>query len=291
MKGRFYTPYLYILPGLILVLGFVYIPILTNVRFSFYRLSSYSVNQVFVGFKNYARMLTDPVLPLLLRNNIYYAVISLLIQVGFGTTLAVLLETRFAGKLRNVYRNIYFLPALISLTAVGLLWQFVYTPDMGLINEFLRKVGLNAWTHAWLGESKIAMFSIIAMSQWQFTGYVTVLMIVAFQKIPNDFLEAAAIDGASSARVAWNILIPLAKEQLMVCSIITIIGAFKLFTEVYVTTQGGPGNSTHVLGTYLYQNAFLYDDMGLASALGILIFVITISTSILQLKVGKSGKI
>ncbi len=116
-------------------------------------------------------------------------------------------------------------------------------------------------------------------------------MVVAFQNVPNDYVEAAIIDGAGPVRRALSIILPLAKEQLLVCTIITVIGAFKLFTEVYSTTVGGPGNSSQVLGLFLYQNAFLHDDMGMAAATGVLIFIITVTASVFQLKVSRSGEV
>ncbi|MDK2807604.1 MAG: raffinose/stachyose/melibiose transport system permease protein [Clostridiales bacterium] len=227
----------------------------------------------------------------MIRNNILYCVISLFVQVGFGTVIALLLESKLTGRFRNVYRNLYFIPALISLTAVGLLFSFVYEPNLGLINSALRAMGLGDFTQSWLGNSKLAIYCIIAMSQWQFTGYITMLMVVAIQNISQDYMEAAAIDGANGIRRAVSIILPLAKEQLLVCSIITIIGAFKLFTEVYSTTSGGPGNSSQVLGIFLYQNAFLHDDLGMAAATGVFIFIITITISIIQMKVTKSGEV
>jgi raffinose/stachyose/melibiose transport system permease protein len=128
------------------------------------------------------------------------------------------------------------------------------------------------------------------MSQWQYTGYIAMLMIVAFQNVSMDYVEAAIIDGAGPIRRAISVYIPLAKEQLLVCSVITVIGAFKLFTEVYTTTSGGPGDASQVLGLFLYQNAFLHDDMGMAAATGVLIFVITVTLSIIQLRITRSGQ-
>lgn len=290
MKHKWYEPLLYIIPALSFVLFFVYIPVLSNFVYSFFSLTPYSATKTFVGFEKYIKLFTSPVFGIMMKNNTLYAVISLIIQVGFGTFIAVLLESRFAGRLKGLFRNIYFIPALISLTAVGLLWQFVYTPDMGLLNSLLRSLDLKSLTRDWLGTSNIAIFAVIAMSQWQFTGYITMLMVVAIQNVSNDYLEAAEIDGANFFVKATRIILPLVKEQLLVCSIITIIGAFKLFTEIYTTTSGGPGNSSQVLGTFLYQNAFLYDDMGLAAATGVIIFIITFSVSIIQLKMAKSGK-
>ncbi len=291
MKRKKFVPYYYIIPGLLMVLFFVYIPVISNFVYSFFRLSSYSAGKVFVGFDNYIKLFTSDIFPIMIKNNTMYAVISLIVQVGFGTIIALLLESKLTGRLRNVYRNIYFLPALISLTAVGLLFTFVYSPQVGLLNSLIRSVGLENLTQSWLGDSKIAIYCIIAMSQWQFTGYITLLMVVAIQNIPKDYLEAAAIDGAGPIKRAIHIMIPLVKEQLLVCSIITIIGAFKLFTEVYSTTSGGPGNSSQVLGVFLYQNAFLHDKMGLAAATGVLIFVVTVTISIIQIIVTKSGKV
>lgn len=290
MKKKKFVPYLYILPGLFMVLGFVYIPIAVNCIYSFFRLSSYSSTMKFVGLDNFRRLFTNEVFPIMMRNNVYYCVISLIVQVGFGTVLALLLESRLTGGARGFYRNVYFIPTLISLTAVGLMFNFIYSPQVGLLNTFLKNAGLSQFQQTWLGDKRLAIFCIIAMSQWQFTGYITLLMVVAFQNVPVDYLEAALIDGAGPVRRALSISLPLAKEQLLVCSIITIIGAFKLFTEVYSTTGGGPGNNSQVLGLFLYQNAFLHDDMGMAATTGVLIFAITLTASIIQLKVSRSGE-
>ncbi|MDY3918331.1 MAG: sugar ABC transporter permease [Candidatus Limivivens sp.] len=291
MRTKKSTPYLYMIPGCAMVLLFVYIPVIANCVYSFFRLSSYSSGMKFVGLDNYVRFFRNETFGIMIKNNVLYCVISLIVQVGFGTVVALLLESKLAGRFRDLYRNIYYIPALISLTAVGLMFTFVYEPNLGLMNSAMKALGLSDWTQSWLGDSKIAIFCIIAMSQWQFTGYITLLMVVAFQNVPNDYIEAATVDGAGPIRRAISVILPLAKEQLLVCSIITIIGAFKLFTEVYSTTAGGPGNSTQVLGLYLYQNAFLHDDLGMAAVTGVFIFVITMVLSIIQLKVTKSGEV
>lgn len=278
------------LPGVLMVLLFVYIPVLTNIVYSFFRLSSYSAGQTFVGLDNYRRFFTDPVFPIMLKNNILYCVISLIVQVGFGTFLALVLDsTLIKGKAKNFFRNLYYMPALISLTAVGLMFTFIYEPNIGFLNKVLELFGLEG--HSWLGDSKLAIFSIIAMSQWQFTGYITLLMVVAFQNVSQDYIEAAKIDGAGPVKRALTIMLPLAKEQLLVCTIITVIGAFKLYTEVYATTSGGPGNSSQVLGVFLYQQAFLHDDLGMAAVTGVFIFVVTVALSILQIRITRSGEI
>ncbi|MGN8886326.1 carbohydrate ABC transporter permease [Blautia sp. HCP28S3_G10] len=292
MRTKKTTPYLYMLPGCAMVLVFVYIPVIANCVYSFFRLSSYSAGMKFVGLDNYIRFFHNESLGIMLRNNLLYCVISLIVQVGFGTVIALLLESKLASsRFRNAFRNIYYVPALISLTAVGLMFTFIYEPNLGLLNSAFKALGLTSMTQSWLGDSKIAIYCIIAMSQWQYTGYITLLMVVAFQNVSADYIEAASIDGAGPVRRAISVVLPLAKEQLLVCSIITVIGAFKLFTEVYSTTAGGPGNSTQVLGLFLYQNAFLHDDLGMAAVTGVFIFVITMVLSIIQLKVTRSGEV
>ena len=292
MRTKKTTPYLYMLPGCAMVLVFVYIPVIANCVYSFFRLSSYSAGMKFVGLDNYIRFFHNESLGIMLRNNLLYCVISLIVQVGFGTVIALLLESKLASsRFRNAFRNIYYIPALISLTAVGLMFTFIYEPNLGLLNSAFKALGLTSMTQSWLGDSKIAIYCIIAMSQWQYTGYITLLMVVAFQNVSPDYIEAASIDGAGPVRRAISVVLPLAKEQLLVCSIITVIGAFKLFTEVYSTTDGGPGNSTQVLGLFLYQNAFLHDDLGMAAVTGVFIFVITMVLSVIQLKVSRSGEV
>ena len=251
--------YLYIVPGLFMVMAFVYVPIITNIVYSFFRLSSYSSSMKFVAFDNYRRLFTNDTFPVMMRNNIYYCIISLIVQVGFGTVIALVLESKLVGKLNSFYRNVYFIPSLISLTAVGLMFNFIYNPTAGMLNGFLKTIGQPDLQQIWLGDRKLAIFCIIAMSQWQYTGYIAMLMIVAFQNVS-------------------------------VCSVITVIGAFKLFTEVYTTTGGGPGDASQVLGLFLYQNAFLHDDMGMAAATGVLIFIITVTLSIIQLRITRSGQ-
>lgn len=289
MRTKKRTPYLYMLPGIFLVLFFVYIPVLMNIVYSLFRLSSYSAGKTFVGLNNYKRFFSDQVFPIMLKNNIAYCLISLIVQVGFGTVLALILESNSIGdKAKKFFRNAYYIPALISLTAVGLMFTFIYEPNIGFVNNILNALGLQ--TFGWLGDSKLAIYCIIAMSQWQFTGYITLLMVVAFQNVPQEYLEAASIDGAGPFRRAVSIMLPQAKEQLLVCTIITIIGAFKLYTEVYATTSGGPGNSSQVLGLFLYQQAFLHDDLGMAAVTGVFIFVITVTLSVIQIKMTNSGE-
>lgn len=273
--------YLWIIPALVLLLIFVYYPIVDNFRLSVFSWNAFSPEPKFVGMANYERVLADPVFWTAMLNNVFYAVVSVLFQVGIALVLAALLEGVVAPKLRGVLRTIYFIPATISITIVGLLFRIIYQPD-GLLNAFLALFGVES-TKAWLGEADSAIWSVIAMSQWQNLGYTTMLFVVAIQRIPKEFYEAARVDGSGPISTFFNVTVPLVREMTTLLMIVTVSGAFLVFNEIMATTQGGPNNSSQVLGTWLYQSAFKNDDMGYATVVAVVIFVFTFTAAMLQL--------
>jgi raffinose/stachyose/melibiose transport system permease protein len=273
----------WVLPALILVLVFVYYPIVENVRLSLFHWNAFSVRPRFVGLENYRQAGADPVFWRALRNNTAYAVVSVVVQVGFALVLAAVLEEYVGRRLRGILRTIYFIPAAISITVAGMLFRFLYDPNIGLLNRLLGAIGLQSFQHGWLGEPKTAIWAIIAMSQWQSLGYTAVLFVVAIQKIPRELFDAAHVDGAGRIRSFFLITVPMVREMTTLLVILTLSGAFLVFNEVMVMTAGGPNNSSQVLGSWLYQSAFLNDDMGYASAIATIVFVITVAAAIAQL--------
>jgi raffinose/stachyose/melibiose transport system permease protein len=273
----------WVAPAIVLLVVFVYYPIIDNIRLSFYSWSAFPPRVTFVGFGNYTTAATDPVFWRSLFNNVLYAVVSLIFQVGFALVLAAVLEEFVHQRLRGPLRTIYFIPATISITVAGILFSFLYNPQIGLINRALRAVGLSGLTNDWLGNPHTAIFGIITMSQWQSIGYTAVLFIVAIQRIPRDLYEAARVDGAGYVRTFFSITVPLLREMTTLVVILTLSGAFLVFNEVMVMTAGGPSNSSQVLGTWLYHNAFLTDDMGYAAAIATIIFVITFTIAAAQI--------
>ncbi|MFM1652424.1 carbohydrate ABC transporter permease [Brevibacillus sp. B_LB10_24] len=284
------TALLYVLPATVLILVFIFLPIVMNFGYSLFRWNAFSTERVFVGVEYYRRLFTDPVFYVALKNNALYAVISIVFQVGGGLIVAAILEEKFMRRLQPFFRTVFFIPSVMSLAVVGLMWQLLYNPDIGLINSALKAAGLGDLAHAWLGDSKTAIFAVIAVSQWQFTGYIAMLFLIAMHKIPSELYEAAMIDGASRIQTFFHVTIPQIKEMILVAATITVIGAFKVFDEVYVMTFGGPGRSTEVLGTMLYRSAFRNDEMGYASTIATVIFVITLILSLLQLKLSRTGQ-
>ena len=283
--------WVWVLPALALLLVFVYYPIVENLRLSLYSWNAFSAHPVFVGLDNYKTAAEDPIFWRALRNNTVFAVTSLVFQVGFSLVLAAVLEEFVHQRLRGILRTIYFIPAVISITVAGILFSFLYNPQIGLLNRALGALGLDSWQHSWLGEPGTAMWSIIAMSQWQSIGYTAILFVVAIQRVPREFYEAARIDGAGRIRSFFSITVPMVREMTTLITILTISGAFLVFNEVMVMTAGGPSNSSQVLGTWLYRNAFLNDDMGYASAIATVIFVITLAIGLVQIAVSRRRRI
>jgi raffinose/stachyose/melibiose transport system permease protein len=273
----------------LLLLVFVYYPIVENFRLSVYKWNAFQPEPKFVGLGNYERVFADPVFWTAIGNNVGYAVVSVFFQVGIALVLAAVMEGVVAPRLRGFFRTIYFIPATISITIVGLLFRIIYQPE-GLLNSFLALFGAHSTT-AWLGERETAIWSVIAMSQWQNLGYTAMLFVVAIQRIPREFYDAAAVDGAGPIRSFFAVTVPMVREMTTLLMIVTISGAFLVFNEIMATTSGSPGNSSQVLGTWLYQSAFKNDDMGYAAVVAVVIFVITFTAALLQLGYGRLRRV
>ncbi|MBB4095891.1 carbohydrate ABC transporter permease [Brucella pecoris] len=273
----------WVLIAFVLILWFVYYPIIDNFIVSTTNQDIFTGETAFVGLDNYRRLQDDPVIWTAILNNMLYAVISVVFQVFGAFVLAAIIEGLQHETWRRFWRAVYFIPSAISITVTGLLFYFIYQPDIGLLDAAFNHLGLAAWSRSWLGEEQTAIYSIIAMSQWQGFGYSTLLFAIAIQKISRELYDAATMDGAGMWRRLWNITFPLTREMTGLMVIITITGAFQVFNEVMVMTGGGPNNSSQVLGTWLYQQAFIENDFGYGAAIASVIFIITLLTGFGQL--------
>ena len=283
--GHKILPYLFLLPSLVLLVVFVYGPALENVVYSLYSWSSIDTEGSFVGIANYEALFSKPVFWTALVNNTLYAVISVLFQVFFALVLAAMLVSGiFPRRLQTVFRTSIFLPSILPITVVGLLWQLIYQPSIGLIDQMLFATGLEQLSRVWLGEEQTVMISVIMVSQWQYTGYMMVLFMVAVQAIPEDLYEALRLEGANRIQQFFYITVPGVRESTLILTIVTIFGAFKVFDIVWVMTAGGPNNASEVLGTHMYRSAFRNDVSGYASAVATVIFVISITVGYFQIK-------
>lgn len=284
------VPVLFLLPSLLFLGVFVYIPIVQNFFNSFFDFSVFSQTKEFIGSRYFKELFEDKILMTSFANNIKYAVISVIFQVFFALILATILEDKLFRRIAPTLRVIYFIPVMISISVIALLFSFIYNPQMGLLNSFLELIGLESLAKPWLGNATTAIYAVIAMSQWQSVGFITMLFIVAIQKIPKDLYEAADIDGAGRIRKFFNITVPQVKETMFVNILITVTGSMLVFNEPYILTSGGPGISSMTLSVHMYQLGFIKDNMGYASAVATLIFVVTAIFALIQIKVSGTGK-
>ncbi len=278
------APYLALSPVLVLLFVFLYLPLVTDVVYSLHDWSSLSPTWRYVGLENFRMLWGDPLFWQSLRGNFLYALVSLLCQVVFALMLAAVLESGVVGQqLSGFFRIAFFIPSILPITVIGLLWQILYQPQGGLIDQALESLGLDSLAHAWLGEEATALPAIVAVSQWQWTGYLTVLFIVAIRAIPAELYEAAEIDGARAWRSFWHVTVPGVQETTVLMALITVFGAVKVFDIIWVMTAGGPNNASHVMGSYMYRLAFRDDRVGYAAAVAMAMFVLSAVVGGLQI--------
>ncbi len=289
-KRSILIPVLFLLPSIVFLATFVYFPLVQNFYNSFFDFSVFSQKKTFVGFENFKNLLGDKVVLTAIGNNFKYMIISVFLQVGFALVLAYILEDKIFRKAAPILRVIYFMPVMVSISVIALLFGFIYNPQMGILNSFLELIGLEEWAKPWLGNSSTAIYAVIAMSQWQSIGFIMMLFIVAIQKIPQELYEAADIDGAGKIRKFISVTVPQVRETIFVNTLITVTGSMLVFNEPYILTNGGPGFSSITMSVHMYQQGFVKDNMGYASTIAIVIFMITAILAVIQIRLSRTGK-
>ncbi len=266
---------LFLGPSVIGLTAFTLLPILSSLGLSF---TDWDLLRppAFVGVSNYRHLLGDPEFWRTLRNTVTFLVGYVPLVLTTGLLVAVLLNASI--PFRQVFRAMYFVPVVTSWVAVALVWKWLFNPVYGLINSAIGTLGITG--PAWLFDPNWAMVAVILTSVWKDTGFVMVIMLAGLQGIPREYYEAASIDGASRPQGLFHITIPLLAPTLIFCLSISLIGAFQVFDQVYVMTEGGPAGATMVLVERVVANAFSYSRMGYASAMSwvlfLLIFVVTV---------------
>lgn len=271
--------WMFIAPNVFGVVVFIAGPVVAGFLISFTEWNLLSSPRL-VGLQNYREMLRDPLAWQSLKNTLLYSLMT--IPGGMVVSLLLALGVNHAFFTAKIYRTIYFVPVITSTIAVALVWKWIYNEQYGLLNFLLPEIGLPQV--GWLTNPRVALVSVAVLSVWKSMGYYMVLFLAGLQGIPRQYHEAAAIDGAGSWRRFWDITIPLLSPTLFFVLIISVIGSFQVFDQVYVMTQGGPGNATLVYNYYLYQNAFQYFRMGYASALAYALFALIFGITLFQVK-------
>jgi raffinose/stachyose/melibiose transport system permease protein len=266
--------WLFVLPALLMYAVFVLVPLLLTIAYSFFHWDGVGP-ATWVGLKNYVTIFDVPDL----LGTIYNAFLLVLwfsfIPVGLGLVVASLIHRIAIGRFGEIARTVLFLPQIIPLVAAGIIWGWLLSLS-GLVNEILSAVGLGQYTTAWLGDFDWALPAVGVIGIWVLLGFCTVLLLTGMTKVDPALYESARIDGASWFREFVGITVPLLRYEIGVCLTVTVIAALAAFDIVYVSTAGGPGNSTAVPGIEIYILAFTQRDIGLASALAVMLMILVI---------------
>ena len=273
------------LPPILLYFAFFAVyPIFSALYISLHRWSLLNADHPFIGLGNYIWVLQDSVFLIALKNTLYFAVAYIGLCVGIGLALGTLVYG-FKEPFKSIMQTVYFLPVMTSMVVVAQVWELMYMPGYGILNYFLKFFDLGPFM--WTRSTTQVMPAIIIMSVWKSVGYYMVLFIAGLTTIPRSLYEAAWIDGASRWQTFRRITLPLLTPTTLFCLVTGSIGAFQVFTQVYVMTspRGGPGKSSYVLLLYLFEQGFQYFEMGKASAIAFIVFVLILLITLFQMRV------
>ena len=262
------TIILFVLPALALYGTFVIYPITQSVRYSLYDWNGLEALDQFVGLDNFKRAFHDHLFLGALKHNLILMVLGVGIQIPFALALATLLNSRLKG--RAFMRTVFFAPYVLSEVVTGVVWRQILRPN-GLLDQSLSSVGAGGLIKGWLSDPHFALYGLFFIITWKYFGFHMVILLAGLQGIPTELREAAAIDGASSWEAFRYVILPLLAPTIRVSVFLSMIGVLQLFDMVWVTTKGGPINSTSTMATYLYDQ-FRRSLFGYASAVSILIF-------------------
>ena len=275
----------FLTPALVLVGLFFVLPVLAGLLLSLTDFDIYSVGAPgtarFVGLGNYRHLLGDPTFWKSVGNTLQFVLVGGPLSVATSLGAAMLLNAKLV-RMRSLFRTIYFAPVVTTLVSVAIVWRYLYHPRYGLLNFLLGMVGLGPVD--WLGDPHWAMPSIILLAVWKNFGYNMLIFVAGLQVIPEDLYEAAAIDGAGYWRRFRHITLPGLAPTFLFVSVTTMIGFFQLFAEPYVMTQGGPLGATRSLVLFMYEEGFRWWRMGMASAVAVMLLLITLAGTLIQLR-------
>lgn len=283
-KGDGLSAFLFLSPTLIVFGAFILFPVIFSFYLSFHQWNMFSTDTDFIGLENYSRLFQDPEFWNVLKNTAIYTFGTIPLNMVFSLMIAYILNKKIAGK--KLLRTLFFAPVIISPVAAAVVWRWLYDPNFGIFNYFIGLFGVNPIN--WLNEPTAAMAALIIMGVWKTFGYNMVLFSAGLSGIPDNYYEAALIDGAGWWAKFWHITIPMLAPTTFFILIMSIISSFQVFDIVYVLTSGGPLGSTKVLVFHIYEYAFKFFEMGYASAMSYSLFLILFILTLIQVKYMKS---
>jgi multiple sugar transport system permease protein/raffinose/stachyose/melibiose transport system permease protein len=285
LLGKDWQHLLFLAPAVLFFIGFVAYPIVSVIGLS---ITARDVASVGTGpLANYTAVLTDPVFWTATRNMVVWAVVTIFVQMVVGGLLAYLIN-KYARRSAALLRTAFLIPMVTSASVIAIVWQQIYAPSYGPLENILARVGINFHTSL-LGGASTAILAVIVINIWEYTGFSMLLYVVGLHRIPSEILDAAYVDGASGWRLARRILIPLLSPTTKSLLLLGIIGTLQTFALVYLTTSGGPNHASEVFGTQIFRADFLLNETGYAAALSVITLAIALFATVLQLRVLRSG--
>jgi ABC-type sugar transport system permease subunit len=271
-------------PTLCLFLGFVAAPVVAVVLTSFTEWTGFHLSGIsWIGFRNYADLMDDPIFLRAFLHTIVFTIATTVLLNAVGLGLALLVNTKAPGT--AFLKAVLFLPVLLSPVIVGLMWSGLLRGVGGGLNQFLDLLGLINQPVFWLGDGRFALGALIVATVWQFAGYNMILYYAGLQNVPDSLLEAAELDGARSWAKFVHVVMPSLYHVASVVMLLNIIGGLRIFDIVYVMTRGGPSRSTEVLATYMYEQGFQLNAMGVASAIAVILVMLAVVVSAIRIRV------
>lgn len=269
--------YLFLLPNFLGFVVFMLFPIL----FAFYiMLTDWSLAKEpeFIGLKNFETLANDPLFWKSLKNSFVYTFVAVPTGIFIAFWLALALNRKIRGII--FFRTVYFLPQITLTVAAAIIWRWIYQPEIGLINFLLSLIGIDGPN--WIYDTNWAMAAVIIMSNWQGVGFAMLILLAGLQGIPEEFYEAASIDGASAWQRMRFVTLPMLSPAIFFVVVTSLIGAFQSFDQFFILTQGGPAHATTPLTLYIFNNAFQFFKMGYGAAMAAVLFVIILIITIIQ---------
>ncbi len=271
------TPYLYVLPAFVLYAIFIFIPILNTFRLSFFDWTGFDAEK-WIGIKNYVELFGDSVFRTGLFNNLKFISFFTIFPIAIALILTSFLARR-GIRGRNLFQTSFFLSYIMPMVVVGVVWRWIYNPIFGPLNSTLKQIGLEFLAKPWLGDFNLALPAVGLIATWVEYGYCLTLFMAGVQRIDESLYDAAKVDGANRWQQLLNVTIPGISAEINVALVTTFIAALRVFDLVFVTTKGGPGQSTIVTSLWLYENAFQINRVGYAASIAVVQTIIILIIS------------
>jgi len=273
-----YKAYFFLIPGLFFLLLFTYLPIFWSTWLSFNRWNLLCPKPKFTGVENFVNLLHHDVFWLVMKNSFFFVTVSIFPTMFLALIFAILIDERIKGRAYYIYS--FFYPTLIPMAAAAMLWVYIYSPNLGILNVLLAKLGIPKL--GWLGSSDTSIWALIIMTFWKNLGFFMLIYLSGLQNVNRELYEASYIDGAGWWRRHVSITFPLIAPTSLFVLITAIILTFRVFDQIHLMTEGGPANSSNVIVYYIFENGFKFFDWGKASCLTtILVFILLAITLVI----------